>query len=136
MSTYMIYQNLQNLLLFKMESTKHKNTSLYYIVFVKFSWIWRQWKQIGREFYSTLGGCRYDSDCFPRLIYTSEATRLSNMMALRSICQKGLILLINNCLFGDFWCSFTYIIIILYSFQYHYLVNTCWPKVWRIFFLS
>ena len=65
-------------------------------------------------------GCIYDSDCFRRLIYTSEATRLPNMMVLRPICQKDINHPFNQL---PFWRFFD-VLFYLYSLQYHYLVNT------------
>ena len=49
--------------------------------------------------------CRYDSDCFRRLIYTHWTTSHSNIMTPRPIQQKCPTFQINSCLFDEF---FTY----------------------------
>ena len=53
--------------------------------------------------------CRYDSDCFRRLIYTHWTTSHPNIMTPRPIQQKRPTFQVNSCLFDNFDEFFTYI---------------------------
>ena len=89
---------------------------------------WWKWPKRFCQYFP--GDHRYDCNCFRRLLYTPWATSDPNIMAVNRILQKPPWLLLNSCLFWHFWGVFD-----ILDVQYQNLVNTCWPKIRKMFFM-
>ena len=96
--------------------------------FVKIAQNWWKWPKRLCQYFPE--DHRYDCNCFRRLLYTPRATSHPNIIAVNRILQKPPSLLVNSCLFWHFWGDFD-----ISDIQYQNLVNTCWPKIRKMFFM-